>query len=283
MRILFVAYIRTHFRALAWQAEWLKTNGQQVSFYFATKYQGWSEDAKVATGLGLTAVAFDGCVVGNSERTLWHGRKEPTAFPARSYVGCLLKFRAVKQFYHALFAGLKPDVIVLPEENVGYLTQLLVKQGQACGAGVAVMPYTIDNPVEAAEAHLQNTAYIVRGGLRRLFSEKHPQWMFEHKGVRLLRLPFPAVAVMQFMGFAPAKPWQNLCSFADVVLVECEALCVPHAVTSVDVGRLRVTGSCTLDKLAAVKRDAVAMRSALLAELGIDPAKPVFLAAIPPE
>jgi hypothetical protein len=107
--------------------------------------------------------------------------------------------------------------------------------------------------------------------------------MFEHKGVRLLRLPFPAVVVMQCMGYAPAKPWQNLCSFADAVTVECEALYSQHLVAGLDLMRLRVTGSCTLDKLAAVKRDSVAMRSALLAELGIDPAMPVFLAAIPPD
>jgi hypothetical protein len=228
-------------------------------------------------------VAFDGSESAVQRAALWRWRKEPCAFPARSFIGCLLKFHAVRRFYHALFARLEPGILVLPEENVGYLSHVLVQQAQACGARVVVMPYTIDNPVEAAEALLQNNACIVQRSLRQAFASKHPGWVFEHKGVRLLRLPFPAAAVMQFMGGAPAYPWQNICSFADAVSVECAALLAQHEVAGVDGAKLRVTGSCALDRMAAVQQDAAALRDALLVELGLDPAKPVFLAAIPPD
>ncbi|MFN0080380.1 MAG: hypothetical protein ACKVY0_28260 [Prosthecobacter sp.] len=283
MKILFVAYIRTHFRALISQGDWLRLRGDEVGFYFAARYHGCDEDVRAALESGYRVIVFDGAESAVQAVALWRGRKEPTAFPARSFTGCLLKFCAVKQFYHALFARLKPDIVVLPEENIGYLSHLLVQQAHECDVRVVVTPYTIDNPVEAAEVQLQNPGCIVRGGLRRIFARRYPQWMYEHKGVPLFRLPFPAAAAMQFMGAAPARPWQNICSFADAVAVECEALRSQHAGGGVNSAKLRVTGSCALDKMAAVVRDAEPLKAQLLTELELDPSKPVFLAAIPPD
>jgi len=282
MRIFFAAYLRTHFRALSPLAEWLRQRGHEVGFYFAARYHGCDQDAREALAAGHRVIRFDGSEDA-AEMALWRGRKEPTAVPARSFLRCLLKFAAVKRFYRALFARLQPDILVLPEENVGYLSHLLVRQAQACGASVVVMPYTIDNPVEAAETLLHKVACIVRGGLRNAFARRNPGWVFEYKGVHLLRLPFPAAAAMQLMGEAPARPWQNVCSFADVVAIECEALRAQHAVAGTAEADLRITGSCTLDGMAAVQREAMALRGSLLRELGLDPVKPVFLAAIPPD
>lgn len=283
MKILFVAHIRTHFCALLPVADWLRKQGGDVAVYFAARYPGDDDDVKEAGDSDLRVIAYDGSEPANHTASLWHGRKEPSAFPARRFMGCLLKFRATRRFYRALFARLQPDIVVLPEENVAYLSHLLVQQAQAFGVGVVVMPYTIDNPVEAAEAQLQNATCVVSGSVRRSFANNHSGWVFEHKGLRLLRLPFPAAAAMQVMGCAPAHPWQNVCSFADVVAVECKVLRSQHASSGVAEAKLRVVGSCTLDRMATVQQDAVALRCALLVELGLDPAKPVFLAAIPPD
>lgn len=282
MKVIFTAHLRTHFRALAPPAAWLRERGHDSAFYFAARYHGCDEDAVEARAAGHRVISFDGAEDA-AEMPLWRGRKEPTAVPARSFFRCLLKYHVVKRFYRALIARLRPDVLVLPEENVGYLSHLLVRQAQACGAAVVVMPYTIDNPVEAAEALLQNAACVVRGGLRRGFARRHPGWVFEHKGTKLLRLPFPAAAAMQWTGLAPARPWQNVASFADAAAFECEVLRARHAMAGADGVDLRVTGSCALDGMAVVLREAAALRGSLLRELGLDPAKPVFLAAIPPD
>ena len=283
MKILFVAYIHTHFRALISQGGWLRQRGDEVGFYFAANYHGCDEDARAALKSGCRAIVFNGVESRVQSVSLWRGRREPTAFPARSFTGCLLKFHTVKQFYHDLFAKLNPDIMVLPEENIGYLSHLLIQQAHECDVRVVVMPYTIDNPVEAAEVQMKNSGCIVKGGLRRIFAQRYPQWMYEHKGVQLFRLPFPAAAAIQFMGAAPARPWQNICSFADAVAVECEALRSQHASGGVNSAKLRVTGSFALDKMAEVVRDAETLKAQLLAELELDPAKPVFLAAIPPD
>lgn len=283
MKVLFAVHIRTHFRALTPPADWLRQEGIDVGFYFASRYQGVDEDMHSAAASDHRVVAFDGSESAAHRAALWRWRKEPCTFSARSFIKCLMKFHAVRRFYHVLFTKLEPDILVLPEENVGYLSNVLVQQAHACGARVVVMPYTIDNPVEAAEVLHQNKACIVQGTLRQIFAKKHPAWVFEYKGVRLLRLPFPAATVMQFMGNAPTHPWQNICSFADAVSVECAALLSQHEVAGVDRAKLRVTGSCALDRMAAAQQDAAALRAALLVELGLDPAKPVFLAAIPPD
>jgi len=283
MKILFVAYIRTHFRALVSQAEWLKTQGHEVGFYFAAKYQGCSDDAQAAKALGITAVAFDGCEDCKSHRALWHGRKEPVNIPSRNFLVCALKFRDIDRFYHELLSRLSPDIMVLPEENIGYLCNFLVLQAHQHSIRTVVMPYTIDNPIEAAEAYYLRRRFLVRRGLRRIFAHKYPQWVFEHKGGSIFRLPFRPAATMQLMGFAPPDPWKNTCSFADAVSVECQALGRHHAKSGLPLSKLHVVGSCTLDRMAVILQDAAHLKAKLLQELGLPLEHPVFLAAIPPD
>lgn len=283
MRILFVVYIRTHFRALLSQAEWLKDNGCDVVFYFATNYRGCLEDAEFAKGVGITAVACNGCEIGKSERPLWCGRKEPVNIPSRNFLVCALKFRDVDRFYHALLARLAPDILVLPEENIGYLCNFLVLQAHQHSVTTVVMPYTIDNPIEAAEAYYLRRRFLVRRGLRRIFARKHPQWVCEHKGCSVFRLPFRPAATMQLMGFAPPDPWKNTCSFSDAVSVECLALGRHHANSGLPLSKLHVVGSCTLDRMAVILQNAAYLKTKLLQELGLVVDQPMFLAAIPPD
>lgn len=283
MKIFFTAYIRTHFRALVSQAEWLNEQGNEVGFYFATKYHGYAEDAEMTQALGMKAVAFDGCEVGKSEHALWYGRKEPVNLPSRNFLVCALKFRDVDSFYHALLSRLSPDILVLPEENIGYMCNFLVLQAQQHSVRTVVMPYTIDNPIEAAEAYYLRRRFLVRRGLRRIFARKYPQWAFEHKGGSVFRLPFRPAAIMQLMGFAPPDPWKNTCAFSDAVSVECEALCRQHAHSGLPLSKLHVVGSRTLDRMAVILGNAAFLKMQMLQELGLSVGKSVFLAAIPPD
>jgi hypothetical protein len=145
------------------------------------------------------------------------------------------------------------------------------------------MPYTIDNPIEAAEAYYLRRRFLVRQGLRRIFAQKFPQWVFEHKGGSVFRLPFRPAAIMQLMGFAPPEPWKNTCSFSDAVSVECKALCTHHANSGLPSSKLHVVGSCTLDRMALILQNTANLKAQLLQELGLPLEKPVFLAAIPPD
>ncbi|MDH4455368.1 MAG: hypothetical protein QE570_19550 [Verrucomicrobiota bacterium] len=283
MKVIFVAYIRTHFVALLPHAEWLRSQGHRVAFYFAQTYNGFLEDAAALKQLGIGGIEKGGGEIGTSERSLWRGRREPVSVPSRSFASCAFAFRDVDRFYQALLVRLAPHLLVLPEENVSYLSNLLVRQAHVHSIPTVIMPYTIDNPVEAAEAYYLRRRFLVRPGLRVMFARKYPQWVFEHKGASVLRLPFRAAATMQWMGFAPPDPWKNTCSFADAVAVECKALSRLHVRAGLPLSKLHIIGSSTLDRMAAIQREAETLKARLLQDLGLPVDKPVFLAAIPPD
>ncbi len=283
MTIVLAAYLRTHFRALMPQACWLAEQGHKVTLYLAARYRDSVDDAAEAHTLGFQVIQCDGREYPEGALPLWHHRKEPVAFINKGFIGCTMKFRAVSDFYHRLFGRIKPDVIILPEENVGYLSHLLVRAAHAHGARAVVMPYTIDKPNEAAETFLAKPAFQVRGWLRQSFARKHPHWVHRHKDQDLLRLPFPAAATMEWLKMAPPAPWRNLCAFSDAVAFECQALANQAIELGLPADKIQITGSRVLDEMAEIRNNSDFRKADLLEQLGLNPNKPIFLAALPPD
>jgi hypothetical protein len=181
-------------------------------------------------------------------------------------------------------------VVVIPEENIGYLSTIVVKAAHSAYAKCMVVPYTIDNPQEAAEAYYQRRAFQVfpdgsatKEHHREVFAAWFPQWTRTHKGVTIFRFPWRIVFAFELLRLAPPNPWQNTCSFADAVCVESEAISKMHKKSGVDASKIHVIGSVVLDQMARLAKEADFHKAVMLEELGLDPSRPVFLVALPPD
>jgi len=283
MKLVFVAYLRTHIVSMLPQAEWLQGQGFEICYYLASKKAMKPADEELLTLRGIPFCRYDGSTPDGKQSPLWATRRDPVGYSYRRLDSCWRQMRRVRGFYTQLLARWKPDLLILPEENIGYLTNVLVILAHEAGAKALVVPYTLDNPLEAAEAYHQSRHFIVNSWLRRLFAHRYPAWSRQHKGVQLLRLPFWAALMTERFHFTPPDPWQTTCSFSDAVAVESNELGRQHLGTGVDPAKLNVTGSIVLDQIAAIQHDAQRLKAALLNELGLDPTKPIFLAAIPPD
>lgn len=283
MRVVFVAYIRTHILALRPQAEWLKARGVDVSFYLASKKCLRADDRDLLMSHGIDCFMYDGSSSTGVEMPHWESRRDPVGYSYRRPDSCWRQMFRASRFYTDLLKAWKADALVLPEENVGYMTNMLVCIAKSLGIRALVMPYTLDNPLEAAEAYYQSKHFVVDSWWRKWFARRYPHWARCHKGIELLRLPFWAAVMTEHFGFAPKDPWQNTCNFADAVAVESEADAHEHEAKGIPKGKLMVIGSVVLDQIAEVLHDSERLKASLLADLGLDPSKPVFMAAIPPD
>lgn len=102
----------------------------------------------------------------------------------------------------------KPDVIIVFEDNIETLSRILVAVGDEMGTPSAVVPYTIPNPVEPATSLVARPEHFSGRWTERLLSLcSRSHWVFEFEGKRLLRLPPSRVLAMETLGLSVPYPW----------------------------------------------------------------------------
>jgi hypothetical protein len=177
----------------------------------------------------------------------------------------------------------QPDLLVLAEDNVGYETAVLIRAVHERNVPAVVIPFTVSNALEPAEWHFRDPAHHVEGWSSRLVAALYPRWVYEHRGRRMLRLPAAQVIAKQWWGLAPPIPWQMNSGSADAIAVESPFMEAYYRREGLPAGPLVVTGTLADDELAAVRREAVARREALCAELDLPRDRRLVLCAIPPD
>lgn len=180
-------------------------------------------------------------------------------------------------------ARIKPQLIILPEENVEYETSVLVKKGHAQGAKSLVLPFTIGNVREAAESYRTSNQHHMTGLYNQIFGKLYPQWIHHHQGIELLRLPAPQALAIQQLGYAPPKPWLPQSGFANIIGLESHALYEQAIASGLPVDRLHVCGAVRLDDLYMPLQEVRRRRKRLLNQLGLQDRRMLILCALPPD
>jgi hypothetical protein len=183
----------------------------------------------------------------------------------------------------ALMARLRPDLLVLAEDTVEYGTAALIRAARERGAPSAIVPFTVATAEEPAETYAHARRFQVRGLGNRLLARLSPRWEHRHRGRRLVRLPAPRALALEMLRLAPPRPWTVHSGFADRIAVESERMLDLYRAEGVPEEKLVLTGAPYDDVLAAARTEAPARRAALLAELGLDPVRPLVVSALPPD
>ncbi|MCW5591330.1 MAG: hypothetical protein KIS74_04490, partial [Burkholderiales bacterium] len=75
-------------------------------------------------------------------------------------------------------------LVVVPEDNFFYFTNLLIREVHERGGAALVVPFTIVNMLEWSEAFYREPACDARLLLNRVIAELFPAWTREHRGRR---------------------------------------------------------------------------------------------------
>jgi hypothetical protein len=174
---------------------------------------------------------------------------------------------------------LEPSHFVLFEDNAETSTGIWVNAARSKAIPTVIIPFTIADRLEPAEAHFNNERYWADSGLfNRLLKERCPQWIYNHKARDLTRRPGLPALVAEALGFAQPDPWVLNSSKADIVAAESDAMYLHYRSMGIPASKLELTGSLADDLL----RECMDKRDELRAGLGLPADKPVLLCALPP-
>lgn len=290
-RALLVPFLSTHFIELQRVARLLKESGRwEPVFHFPRPYPELAANTEACTRAGWTWTAAEGAIGAgvSSARTtppslpLWRrtfrGLPAPLRAPLLSLGQYALRRRAfqrIGRIARELLAG--KTLLILAEDNLDYLTAGFIRAGHDAGIASVIVPFTVANQLESAEAYAQSEAHRV-GFLGRRFARRHPQWVYVHHGRELLRLPVAEALATEHLGLAPPHPWMLNSGHADAIAVESDAMLAHYRACGFGDSQLVLTGALYDDVLAATAREAAAVRR----ELGLDD-RPILLCALPPD
>lgn len=177
---------------------------------------------------------------------------------------------------------LRPHLLVLPEDNVAYPTGALIRAAKELGAPSLIVPYTIANAEEIAEAYWDNPDYWLTRWRNRVVGWLYPAWIHTHKERRLLPLPPDQILAIEHLGLAPPHPWVINSGAADCLAVESPFMLRYYLAAGLPRGRMVVTGALADDVL--FRRMAGSSSGAPAAQFPERPMRrPILLCALPPD
>lgn len=182
-----------------------------------------------------------------------------------------------------LFKSLSPKLSILPEANVCYHTEIIIKTGRQFDAPTIVIPYTIANESEAAEHLFYNPKYFAdRGFFNRFIAWLYPKWVYQYQERNLLLLPWSQIFAIELFKISPPNPWIVNSGNYDFLIAESLAMKKYHLTNKISKKQVVLIGSVSNDVLYRNSTNTRANRSSLYRELGINNSKPMLLCAFPP-
>lgn len=175
------------------------------------------------------------------------------------------------------------SLVVMGGDLVGYNTPEVVKAAHACGLACVIVPSTMSDGTEQAEAYYFDQSFSAESVENKLVSRIWPKWKKHHKEKTLVRLNAVEIVNRQLLRMDPPLPWVSSSSRADCVIVESQAMKDYYQRCGIEAQKLRDAGSISNDDLARGLQNQSNLRKNLLGELSLNPEKKIILTALPPD
>jgi hypothetical protein len=173
-------------------------------------------------------------------------------------------------------------LIVLPEANLFYNSQFVIRAAHLNTTPAVIVPFTIVNTLEWAEAFFDIPHYQANKGWNRLFAKAFPHWVLEHKGRRLI-LPPAYILGCEYFDMVPTIPWLiNSCD-ADAIAAESQFMAGYYLRAGIQKEKVRFTGALSDDRLFALLKERELHRKALGERFAIQIREKVILIGLPPD
>jgi hypothetical protein len=289
MRVLFTIHTSTVFAESFRLAKLLKRDDIEPVFVFA--YEHWTADvyARNCSDAGIR-------VYPNSDADSFFGTRLLSAMASRLafvhrrqqsiFSSFLWEFVALLHSLavaRAVFADVKPDLLILSIDLAGYDTGAYVKVARSNRRSILLLSSIMSIGLDQAEVHYNDAKYHVHGMLRRLVAHLFPRWVICHRGREIFRVPPGRVLAMELLRLSPPKPWLFNSSHADVINMESDAMREYYCAAGMPVAQMAVTGSTADDVMVGVFAEAEARREGLCRSLGFPADRPILLTALPPD
>lgn len=190
--------------------------------------------------------------------------------------------RAIRRVERYL-SVLRPDAIVVAEDNIQTFTRIFTAGGRRLGIPSIVLPYTIPNPKEAAQYYFDDRSYRADRIAARFFVRFFPKWRYEHNGRALIRLPVHKALAIESFGYSTPAPWILNRGSSAAIALDSETMRETYLNLGFPPEQLSVTGSPQSELLHQVMQQKEQHRQQVCKEYDFEAGRPLVVCAFPPD
>jgi hypothetical protein len=190
----------------------------------------------------------------------------------------LNKFKIVRK----ILKNSNPDILVLPEVNIAYITDFLIKECIQQNIPTVVVPFTMANSQEIAEAYINNEDYRVHKLLDYFVSIFFRKWVLRYKSKNLIPLRSTEILIKEIFNLAPSLPWIINSGDINALAVESPRMFEYYLNSGLPIKQLSLTGSIADDALFKAASDEE-LRKKIFLQHNFDFDLPLVLCSLPPD
>lgn len=288
-KILIAIKLASHFVELSRVARQLKSSGKYAPFfYFQRSYPTLSQDVDVckSENWGVLQLPLTKPLSQRSETI--RGTVDALPLELKSLIRFVYSYyyarRSIKTFVsriHDIIKEYQPSLMIFAVESVADANYMIIRIGRQYRIPSVIVPFTFADAKGAAE-HLYNYADYNADVtvVNKLVSKLFPQYVYEYRGRRLLRLRPADIAARETSGFHYSRPWVNNSEESTILAVESEHMLEYYRNQGLPEGRLVVTGALYDDVLA---KAFTADRKNFYRDFDLSPDNNLLLCALPPD
>ncbi|HBC0466107.1 TPA: hypothetical protein I8Y90_000115 [Legionella pneumophila] len=172
-------------------------------------------------------------------------------------------------------------LLVYPEHNLFYFTQLTSHIGKKYNIPSIIVPFTIANTKEWAEAFYNEPACSLSKFYNKIMSIAFPDWVFSYKNKRII-LHADLILLHEMFGATPKNPWLLNSGMINFLAIESNAMKEYYIAAGLEENYLKSTGALYNDELYLKLQNADLYRLKLYQSLDVQLNKPMILCALPP-
>ncbi|KGP63654.1 hypothetical protein EP47_03270 [Legionella norrlandica] len=173
------------------------------------------------------------------------------------------------------------QLLVYPEHNLFYFTQLIVHIGKKYNIPSIIVPFTIANTKEWSESFYQDSSRSLSKIYNKIMSIAFPHWVHCYKNRQII-LPMDLILLHEMFDITPKNPWLLNSGKIDFLAIESNAMKEYYIAAGLEEKYLRSTGALYNDELYLKLQNADSHRLELYRSLNMPLNKPMILCALPP-
>jgi hypothetical protein len=178
---------------------------------------------------------------------------------------------------------INPSLIILGGDMVGYDTSFYIQIAHRNKIKAIVIPSTMSNGLEQAEAYYLNERYLCNTPLKKIFCKFYPKWVRVHKGRNIMREFIGRIVAMELLRVSPPLPWIFNSGYSDIIGSESEAMIDYYADCGIPREQFFLTGSPADDVLYNGLNNKEVLKEKLYKKFKFNQDKPLLLSALPPD
>lgn len=175
------------------------------------------------------------------------------------------------------------ELIIFPEHNLFYFTQLLTYIGRSLEIPSIIVPFTIANSLEWSIAFNNDPLFHVKHNIyNRISAKMFPHWVNHYKGNKLIHPP-GLILMHEYLKITPTNPWLINSGDIDFLAAESPAMKEYYLKAGIESSKIRITGPLYNDKLFKQIKNMNSHKNTIFKLLNLKEDKPIILCALPPD